>query len=106
MAQVQRHGGYIWFACTHEPDAHEIIDELQSLFPWKVDARKWDNWEGHQTTWVISKCQDRHDYAIWWMLRQLGERGWEPFAAFAMVEGSSSSTGSNPTYVFRKKIEQ
>jgi hypothetical protein len=102
VAEVGERQGSVWLSCTKPQDADDIIIELQRLFPqWRVRPRKaYTSDSGDETGWRIDKCGGRHRYALWWLIRQLCAREWEPFA---VVHETSREAYAGPLYVFRRK---
>lgn len=102
VAEVVECQGSVWLSCTEPQEAQEILTELGNLFPdWRVRPRKDHTSDmGDETGWLIDKCEGRHRYALWWLIRQLCSRGWEPFA---VAHEPSRGAYASPLHVFRKK---
>ncbi len=103
LAEVGEREGSVWMSCTHKQDAQEILAELQRAFPdYRTRPRKkYASGSGDETGWKIDQCGGRHRHALWWLVRQLCSRGWEPFA---VAHEPSRELFAAPLYVFRKKI--
>ena len=104
VTEVGERQGAVWLSCTHSKDAHEILAELQKLFPyWRVHPHKaYTSDSGDETGWRVDKCGGRHRYALWWLIRQLCSGGWEPFA---IAYNPPREPYAGPSYMFRKKIQ-
>jgi len=104
VAEVGERQGVVTISCTHRQEAEEILAEVRRLFP---DCRVRSNQEftsdsGDEMGWLIDKCEGRHRYALWWLVRHLCSRGWEPFAA---AHEPSRAPYVSPLYLFRKKVQ-
>jgi hypothetical protein len=84
-------------------DAQEILAELEQSFPhWRVRPHKEHSSEsGDETGWLIDKCQGKHRYALWWLIRRLCSSGWEPFA---VAHDPAREAYTSPLYLFRKRF--
>jgi hypothetical protein len=104
VAEVGERQGSVWLSCTHGQDAQEILAELRQHFPdWRVRPRQeYTSGSGEETGWLVDKCGGRHRYALWWLIRQLCAREWEPFA---VAHEPSREPYAGPVYLFRKTIE-
>jgi hypothetical protein len=104
LAEVGEREGSVWMACTHDQDAQEILVELQRAFPdYRMRPRKkYTSGSGDETGWRIDQCGGRHRHALWWLIRHLCSRGWEPFA---VAHEPSRELFAAPLYVFRKKTQ-
>ncbi len=104
VAEVGERQGSVWLSCTHGQDAQEILAELREIFPsWRVRPREeYTSDSGDETGWLVDKCGGRHRYALWWLIRQLCDREWEPFA---MAQEPSREPYAGPVYLFRKKLQ-
>ena len=82
LAEVGERQGMIWLSCTNAQEAKAILSELQQHFPeWRVRPRKTYTYHsGDETGWKIDKCEGRHRYGQWWLIRKLCDRAWEPIA--------------------------
>jgi hypothetical protein len=105
VAEVGEREGIVWLACTHKQDVEEILAELGKKFPhWRVRPHsKYTSESGNETGWRIDQCKGRHRYAVWWLVRQLCSRGWEPFA---VAHEPSREAYAAPLYLFRQKTEE
>jgi hypothetical protein len=102
VAQVGEGQGAVWLSCTQPQEAQEILTELRKLRPdWRVRPRKeYTSDAGDETGWSIDKCAGKHRYALWWLIRQLCARGWEPYA---VAHEPSRAPYASPLHVFRKR---
>ena len=90
---------YLHLACTHAQDAEEVLAELKGKYPWRVEPYgypRYDDW----TSWRIFQCENKDWYGLWWVIRQLCMRGWEPIGVTGQA-GTASGLG----YLFRKIVE-
>ena len=104
VVEVGERQGSVWLSCSRSQDVDDIIAELQRLFPhWRVRPRKaYTSDSGDETGWRIDRCRGRHRYALWWLIRQLGSQGWEPYA---VAHDTSREAYAGPLYVFRRKSQ-
>jgi hypothetical protein len=104
VAEVGERQGVVSISCTHRQEPQEILAELRRLFPdYRVRSdQEHTSDSGDETGWLIDKCGGRHRYALWWLVRQLCLRGWEPFA---VAHEPSREPYVAPLYLFRKKIQ-
>jgi hypothetical protein len=104
VAELGERQGMVWLSCTHAQDAREILAELSQRFPgWRVRPHKeYISDLGDETGWQVDKCGGRHRYALWWLIRELCARGWEPFA---VAHDPSREAYTGPVYAFRKRVE-
>ena len=104
VAEVGERQGVVWLSCTHRQDADEILAELRQDFPqWRVRPHEESTSDsGDETGWVVDKCGGKHRYALWWLIRQLCSRGWEPFA---VAHEPSREPYVGPAYAFRNRIQ-
>ena len=104
VAEVGERQGAVWLSCTHAEEAKEILAELKQRFPqWRVRPRKeYTSESGDEAGWFIDKCEGRHRYALWWLIRQLCLRGWEPFA---VAQEPSREAYTGPLYALRQRIQ-
>jgi hypothetical protein len=104
VAEVGELQGVARLSCTHSQDAKEILAELGRLFPqWRIRRRKeYTSDSGDETGWLIDKCEGKHRYALWWLVRQLCSRGWEPVG---VAHEPSKEVYTSPVYLFRKRVE-
>jgi hypothetical protein len=104
VTEVGERQGVVWLSCTRRQDAQELLAELSKLFPhWRVRPHNaYTSDSGDETGWRVDKCAGRHRYALWWLIRQLDSRGWEPFA---VAHEPSREAYVGPSYAFRKKIQ-
>jgi hypothetical protein len=99
VAELQARGsGVLWFYCTHQRDAKDILTRLRELLPCKIETKK----SGAQAYWMISSRRVGGFGICWWLMGELGARGWEPFAAFS----GGRPHHDWPTYLFRKGLQQ
>jgi hypothetical protein len=105
VAEAGECQGLVWLSCTHGQDALEILAELGKLFPqWRVRPHtEYTSDSGDETGWLVDKCKGRHRYALWWLIRQLCARGWEPFA---VAHEPSRESFVGPLYAFRKRVQE
>ena len=105
VAEVGERQGSVWLSCTDRRDAHENLSELREQFPrWRVrpqDAHTSDS--GDETGWRVDRCGGKHRYALWWLIRQLCARGWEPFG---VAHDPSREAYAGPVYALRKLVEE
>jgi hypothetical protein len=103
VAEVGERQGVVRFSCTHVQDAQEILTELVELFPdWRVRPDKdYTSDPSDETGWLVDKCEGKHRYALWWFVRQLCSKGWEPFA---VAHEPSREAYAGPLYLFRKIV--
>jgi hypothetical protein len=104
VAELAEYQGVVSLRCTHAQDAEEILGKLGRLFPaWRVRPHdKYTAPTGDETGWLVDKCGGKHRYALWWLLRELGTRGWEPIA---VAHEPSRESYAGPLYLFRKRIQ-
>ena len=104
VAEVGERQGVVTISSTDRQEAEEILAELGRLFPeYRVRPdQEYTSDAGDETGWLIDKCGGRHRYALWWLVRQLCSRGWEPFAA---AHEPSRAPDVSPWYLYRKKIQ-
>jgi hypothetical protein len=102
VAEVGERQGVVRLACTDVEEAQEILAEVQGLFPdWRVRPQKeYASDSGEEMGWQIDKCEGRHRYALWWLVRRLGSSGWEPFA---LAHQPAREPYAGPVYLFRKE---
>jgi len=105
VAEVGERQGSVWLSCTDRHDAREILGELRGQFPlWRVQPQKaYTSDSGDETGWQVDKCDGKHRYALWWLIRQLCSREWEPFA---IAHDPSREAYVGPVYVFRKQVKE
>jgi hypothetical protein len=105
VAEAGERQGMVWLSCTHSQDAQETLGELRKRFPeWRVRPRKeYTSDSGDEKGWLVDKCGGRHRYALWWLIHQLGSRGWEPFA---VAHEPSREAYVGPSYAFRKRDQE
>jgi hypothetical protein len=106
-------GVYFW--CTEVLGAKEILAELQQVFFWsKVEDHYIFSMSGHVErpewrppvacwSWKIHKNMDLEPYIFSWLVQQLCERGWEPFASNGLIR---NQTTGDWTISLRKKIQR
>lgn len=104
VAEVGERQGSVWLSCTQPEEVQEILTELQVLFPgWRVRPRKeYTSDTGDSAGWLVDKCEGKHRYALWWLIRRLCSRGWKPFA---VAHEPSREAYAGPLYVLRKRIQ-
>jgi hypothetical protein len=104
VAEVGERQGVVSISCTHRQEAEEILAEVRRLFPdYRVRPdQEYTSDSGDEMGWQIDKCGGRHRYALWWLVRQLCSRGWEPFA---VAHEPSRAPYVSPLYLFRKKVQ-
>lgn len=104
VAEVGEREGAVWLSCTNGQAARELLAELRQRFPqWRVRPRRtYTSGSGDETGWLIDKCEGAHRYALWWLIRQFGARGWEPFSA---AQEPYRERFAGPLYSFRKTTQ-
>lgn len=104
VTEVGERQGVVWFSGTDRQDAEEILAEQRELFPqWRIRYRSaYTSDSGDEAGWCVDRCGGRHRYALWWLIRQMCLRGWEPFA---VAHDPSREAYTSPSYVFRKRIQ-
>ncbi|MCC6147787.1 MAG: hypothetical protein IT308_09490 [Anaerolineaceae bacterium] len=85
--------------CTNAQELQVLFPPLKKFFPdiefedaklpsgetyWMMGLRQ--NWDGHEGE------------ALWWLLRQLCARGWEPLTP-------NTTHSANVAYVFKRRVE-
>ena len=105
VTEVGERQGSVWLSCTDRHDAREILAKLREQFPlWRVQLQKaYTSDSGDETGWRVDKCDGKHRYALWWLIRQLCSTGWEPFA---IAHDPSREAYAGPVYVFRKLVTE
>ena len=51
----------------------------------------------------IDRLSFRDYDVLWWVIKQLCARGWEPLGAMGAVYGGGTGTGTEAQYLFRRK---
>lgn len=96
--KLDHRAGHVDLWCTHTRAAEELLADLQRRFPWRIKSFGYRTDDGDKVLWTIDRCQGKQAYALWWMIRQLCSRGWEPF-------GAGEHLAQSQYFVFRKRIE-
>jgi hypothetical protein len=104
VAEVGEREGAVWLSCTDKQAAQELLAELRQRFPqWRVRPRRaYTTHSGDETGWLIDKCEGAHRYALWWLVRQFGARGWKPFS---VAHEPYRERLASPLYAFRKRTQ-
>lgn len=103
---------------TTDPTELEwIVSELKKIFPrLRIAGRqlpsvgetitsilKLPSGEGYYYFYFIDHLSDLDDNVLWWVIKQLCARGWEPLGAIGAACSSGPNIYSDIVYLFKRK---